>query len=216
MLSRGLQNKSMNKKSLLILTLTPFLLISCGPKEERKREDSPEDVTPVEPTEKTASTLNDDELKDFPSYFLRKLSSFNTYKAVTSGSTIASMMGIKLADQSIEVTVLRDDYSYLINESHSSIVNTVHKAYFHEKMALYTDSEEFNKSTLEEYLNIYGTYPFDSAIEGYSISEKAVKGVSRLENKDGNYSFKVEFDKDEATNNVKIQMKKFGSLDEYP
>ena len=195
--------------------MTPIILTGCSRQPERKREDKPEDVTPVEP-EVTAENITDEQLKDFPSYFLRKLASFNTYEAVTSGHTDAYIFGLKV-EQSIEVKVIRDEYSYLINESHSSMVNTVHTAYFHEKQTLYKDNNaDYTKAELNAYLEIYGTYPFDSAIEGYSIGEGSIISVSRMEKDGSNYRFKVEFDKDKATNNVKIQMKQFGGLDEYP
>lgn len=164
-----------------------------------------------------AENLSDDKLNEFPVRFLGKLASFSSYKSVTQGQTSAEMLGglIKV-DQTIEVTAIKSDYSYLINESHSNLVNTVHIAYYHEDKAVYKDNNgEYQTSSINDYLNIYGTYPLETAIEGYSIAGESIKSVTRMES-DNDFKFKLVFDKEKATNNVKIQMKKFGELDDYP
>ncbi len=118
----------MNNKFVFSILLFSLLSVGCAKQQPKNREDKPEDVIPAD-TEVTAENIADDHLKEFPSYFLRKISSFDTYKAVTAGHTDAYIFGIKI-EQSIDVTVLRDEYSYLINESHSTMVNTVHVACF--------------------------------------------------------------------------------------
>ena len=164
-----------------------------------------------------ADNLSDDKLNEFPLYFLRKLAGFTSYKAVTQGKTSAEILGglIKV-DQSIDVTAIKSDYSYLINESHSDMVNTVHIAYYHNDKAVYKDNDgEYQVSSINDYLDIYGTYPLETAIEGYTITGESIKSVTRIES-ETDFKFKVVFDKEKATNDVKIQMKKFGELDDYP
>lgn len=171
---------------------------------------APEDVEPK------ASELKEEDYKDFPSYYLRKLTSYNTYKSVTKGETLAKVMGVPTT-QSIDVTVIKSEYSYMMNESHSLLVNTTHEVYYHEKEALYRDNgaENFTLDNLTSYLNKYGTYPFDNAIEGYSVAQDSITKIEKLTSQT-DYKFHLEFDNEKATNNVKIQMKQFGGLDDYP
>ncbi len=104
----------------------------------------------------------------------------------------------------------------MMNSSHSSIYSSKHEAYYKGEKVYYHDSNaEFKLSTLSEYLSVYGTYPFDYAIEGYNIKEDAILSVSKVETNE-NYSFKFVFDPEKATNNVRIQMKAFGQLDDFP
>ena len=209
----------MKKQIIALLILTPMMLVGCKKQESLSRETisttsestSESQTTTTSESEPTASTLTDDQLPLFPSLFVKKLSSFNTYKSETAGETKTSM-----ANQSINVTVIKGDYSYLLNESHSLFVNTVHTAYFHKEEAVSKDQGgSFAKSALSDYLSKYGTYPLDYAIEGYTITNESVKSVTRMES-ESDYKFKVVFDKDKSTNNVKIQMKQFGNLGDYP
>lgn len=164
-----------------------------------------------------AENLSDEELNKFPLYFLRKLAGYNSYKAVTQGKTSAEILGGLLkVDQTIDVTAIKSEYSYLINESHSDMVNTIHIAYYFGDKAVYKDNDgDYQVSSISDYLDIYGTYPLETAIEGYCVTGESVKSVTRMES-EADFKFKVVFDKENATNNVKIQMKKFGELDDYP
>ena len=153
--------------------------------------------------------------EDFVPRYLQKVSEYKSYKAVTKGSTKASVLFVSY-DQSIDVTLIKSEYTYLKNESHSDLVNTVHEAYFHQDNVAYHDNGgEYAVSTLDEYLDKYGVYPLDPAIEGYLCNEDCITSVESLESTDG-YAFKITFDNEKATNNVRIQMKAFGNLDDYP
>ena len=203
----------MFKKKLVILMLIPFTLMGCKKKDDKTREsDEPVDVDP-------SLTVDDIEEKDYkkiPSYIAAKLGSYSSYKSVTSGETVSS--GLIKVTQSIDVTCIKSEFSYTKNESHSSIVNTVHEAYYHDSKAVYRDKDsgDYSVSSLESYLSTYGSYPFDNSIEGYSLKEDAIKSVVKEETQNNNIVFKAVFDEDKSTNNVKIQMKKFGGLDDYP
>lgn len=206
----------MKKRNLfLILTSATLLISSCSKQPKREREDDPSD-DPGE-VDITVEELKDDELNQFPSLFIAKLNEYNSYNAITSGKTIANVFGIDV-NQSIEVNVIKGTYSYLLNKSDSNMQHTIHTAYYYEDKVLCSDVksiENMNKYSLEEYLSIYGTYPFDKAIEGYSIANGAIKTITRTKVED-NYKLSLVFDKELSTNNVKIQMKKFGGLDDYP
>ena len=203
----------MLKRRLMLLMLIPFTLIGCKKKDDKSREsDAPIDVDTSTPIDE----IEEKDYKKIPSYIYAKMNDYHSYKAVTSGQTVSDSL-IKVT-QSIDVTTIKSEYSYTKNESHSDLVNTVHEAYYKDDKVVYRDksSGNFSTSSLEDYLNTYGTYPFDAAIEGYSISEESLLSVTKV-SKDGNtYVFKAVFDNEKSTNNVKIQMKKFGGLDDYP
>lgn len=206
------------KKITLLLPLLLFSSCSCSPTEkDLNREDNQEEEIDIN---RTVSSLNEDEYYLFPRLYLKKLSSYSTYQSVTKGSTKASVsfIGIPIdTEQSIDATVIKGDYSYLKNESHSTLVNTVHTAYFHNDKALSKNDagNEYSLTTLSEYLNIYGTYPFDQAIEGYLINKESINSITKLESEE-NHSFKIDFNIEKSVNNVKIQMREFGGLDDYP
>lgn len=161
----------------------------------------------------TVADLNAD-LSNFISLYMTKLSSFKSYKAVTKGSTKAKVLFIE-TDQSIDVTSIKADYCYLKNESHGA-VDSVHESYFHNGQALVKNQNETKFALVEmnQYLDSYGVNPYGYNIEGYSISGDAIASISKSETEKN--AFTIEFDKEKATNNVRIQMKAFGSLDDYP
>ena len=197
----------MKKTSLIVLLIT-LLLTSCNPARSDREEDDADN-----PHINSVSELTDDKLNLFPAALVYKLKSYNSYKSVTKGSTHATGFLIDVT-QSIDASVIKGEYSYYDNESHSSIVNTVHAGYYKGDKAVYADNGgAYQKSSIEDYLKIYGTYPLDNSIEGYLIKEGVT--VSRLESEQ-NYKFKVIFDKDKTTTNVKIQMRQFGGLDRDP
>ena len=207
------------KKCNLLTLLLPLLLAGCGPNNANPPIDPKEGgetVNPVIPT-KTVSELAENEYNQVPLYYLSKLSTYKSYKAVTKGSTVAQVLFIKV-DQSIDVTTIKgEDYSYMKNESHSSQVNTSHEAWYRQDKAVYKDNgeQDYHLITMQDYLVKYGVYPFELSMEGYLINSKSIKKVTKIES-DDNYKFKVEFNPDEASKSVKIQMKQFGGLDDYP
>ena len=211
------------KKSIL-LSLTGMLLASCGETSSSlsrvtyssEGSSSPASSESAVSSQAPSSSVFVPPTKDdFVSRYLEKVASYRTYKAVTKGSTKASVLFIE-TEQSIDVTLIKNEYSYLINESHSSLVNTVHQAYFHnDKVAYRNDDKGYTVSDLNTYLDAYGVYPLDSAIEGYICNKESIKSVTQVEAKEG-YAFKIEFDSEKSTNNVRIQMKAFGGLDDYP
>ena len=145
------------------------------------------------------------------------MSQYNSYQAVTAGETVSSFLIFNVT-QKIEVTVIKDkDYSYMMNKSTSDMYKSSHESYYHNKETLAEDdgATDFVLRSLSDYLNEYGTCPFDNALEGYTLNDESIVKVEKLES-DTDYKFKVTFDKDKSTNNVKIQMKKFGKLDDYP
>ena len=205
-------------KQYILLPLLAITLISCGKGSDSSlsRVDyTSNEVSSEIEGESTTSIFLPPTEEDFVNRYLAKMSSYNTYKAVTKGSTTAKVLFIETS-QSIDVTLIKSEYSYLLNESHSSFVNTVHKAYFHNNNVVYKDNDnEYKLDALSDYLNTYGVYPFDPTIEGYICSDTSITSVEKLEVETG-YAFKISFDVEKATSNVRIQMKAFGGLDDYP
>lgn len=159
--------------------------------------------------------LTEDQYKDIPTYYLDRLDQYRSFKAETKGSTVAKVLFIETT-QSIVATAIKEEYRYYANESHSNIVNTVHFAYYHNGQAVYRDSSEgdYSQSSMDDYLNVYGVDPFERCIEGYIINEESVRSITK--SSEDASTFLLSLDPEKATNNVRIQMRKFGGLDDYP
>ena len=204
------------KKYQLLLLLGTLLLTSCsGAKKKTRQEDDP--ITPAGEDGPYVSDLQESEYNLFTTNYLRRLTSYNTYKAVTSGQTVTKMI-LGNVTQTIDVTAIKSDYSYQYNASHSDYYSSEHIAYYHSNQAVYKNKgdSEYTKSSLEEYLNKYGVYPFENRIEGYKVTGEAVKSITQLDKDGENYRFHLVLDPVEATNNVIIQMREFGQLDDNP
>lgn len=117
------------------------------------------------------------------------------------------------------MTSIKGEYSYQHNASSSSSYSSEHTAYYHDDKVIYKNKseKEYTSSSMDEYLDKYGTYPFNNTIEGYKISNEAITSVSKeISEQEDEYIFKLVFDPEKATNNVRIQMKEFGQLNDYP
>ena len=184
--------------------------------EESSSEEASSEEASSAPKEKTVADLTEEEYKTIPEIFVSKLESYSSYKAVTSGVTKATVIGIT-TDQSIEVTAIKGEYSYLNNGSHSNLVNTVHKAYFHNQKACFRDSDkgDYTLDTMVSYLETYGVDPFGHALEGYKIEEEDILSVTKVESQ-LDHKFKISFNTETCTAAVGKQMKKFGDLKDVP
>lgn len=209
----------MKRKILLTLLLPLSLSISgcsCHKKDDYMDRKEEQEIDIDVDEERKASSLTEDEYKDLPLYIINKLNKYNSYKAVTKGVTKTNFWFVDI-DQKINATAIKGEYSYFMNTSESSAYSSYHQSYFHAGNALYKDGEndEYKVSSLEDYLNKYGLYPFGQSIEGYLVEDDAIISVSKNERKN-DFSFTIKFNKDIATQNVRIQMKRFGDLDDYP
>ena len=200
-------------RSIIILFIPLFLLSGCK-KSERINSTI---ILPEIDEGINAKDISDEDLMHVPSIFVKKLQDFKSYKSVTTGTTVASVIGGKV-EQNINAVFIKSDYSYLLNDSHSTMVNTTHTAYFHDQKVVYKNNKKsYVTTSLDSYLNEYGTYPMDIAIEGYTIDAESVIEVFRHTTEESEtYLFGILFDREKSTNNVKIQMKAFGGLDREP
>lgn len=165
---------------------------------------------------KPAADLSPAEYAQFPKLYLERLAQYKSYKAITTGKTTADI-GMMKTDQSIDVTTIKGEYSYLKNVSNSTFVNTFHEAFFHQDKAMYRDGEkdQFAVNGKDVYLDKYGVDPFSYCIEGYEVGEGCITEVKRVLGGEG-YTYVLTFDVEKATPNVRIQMKQFGGLKDYP
>ena len=217
------------KKHTILLTLLPALLITaCAGGDYRSISREKLDST-SEPTNPSASTdgstasaeeepylhnLKKEDYKSFYKYYFARLNKFKSYKTATLGETKAVIV-----TQPIEATVIKGEYSYMTNISHSAFADTEHKAYYHNGKAVYKDygEDDYHVSTLDEYLDKYGFYPLENSIEGYIVKEEYMDFITIKKNKDDdNYVVDFDLDPEKSTPNVKLQMKAFGGLDNFP
>ena len=218
------------KKPILLILLTPLMLSACtgGSSSSRSREDDSSSTSSISSSstsedsssvvvEPLISDLSENEYNKIPENYLNKLRKYNTYKSVTTGETVSHVMFFDVT-QKIDVTVIKSEYSYMTNASDSSMYSSYHEAYYHNDKAAYKNKgdDNYTVSSLTDYLNKYGIYPFEHSIEGYKISGDAITSITKEGQEGDTYKFKIVFDKDKATNNVSIQMKEFGELDDYP
>ena len=219
----------MKKKILLLSALTLLSCVSCGSEEEsslsREVISSSEATTSSEAVSSESTSadtslepgdylhnLKEEDYKTFYTYYFAKLNQYRTFKTVTEGKTKASIV-----TQPIHSEVIKSEYSYMSNESHSSFADTEHYAYYHGGKVVHKDygEEEWTVSSQEDYLNKYGFYPFDQLIEGYIVKNETLLEVS-ISPKEDYYEVIIKLDPNTSTTNVKIQMKEFGGLGSYP
>lgn len=221
-------------KKILFLGLSALLLASCGgstPSSSSVVSSSEQSSSATglssssESTSsqtssgpKKASELPESEYNLFPSLYMDKVASLSSYKAITDGSSVASILFISVT-QPINVTTIKGkEYNYLHNDSKSDKAQTDHEAFFKGDKAVYKDNHkspnDYTKSSLTEYKEVFGIYPFDKSIEGYVINQETIKSVTKVEG--DNITYKITLDPEKATVNVVKQMKVFGDLDELP
>ena len=229
------------KKYPLLLLLGSLLLTGCSIVQEESSSEledyeEPEEVEPIndntssngesseeESNVNLVSKLKKENYNLFPTYYLEKLSSYNSFKTVTSGTTESSVLFVTV-NQAINVTAIKNgEYSYQYNKSESNMFSSEHTAYYHNDKAAYKEKNSKGKNdadyivtSLDAYLTKFGIYPFANAIEGYITMGEALTNVARKKSSDENFVFKLTLDKEKATKNVKVQMKEFGALDKEP
>ncbi|MBO7078782.1 MAG: hypothetical protein J6W64_03120 [Bacilli bacterium] len=153
------------------------------------------------------------EIGEIPYVFIEKLSRISNYEKENIGQTNTK----KIIDytQSIhDVYTSTDKEKHLITRSTSTLVKLYHEAYYKDDIVSYRDKEkdEFVDVSTEEYKSIYGFLPYDKLLEGFILNDETIISVEKVED----YKYKVSIDGEKAGAYVKIQMKKHGSLSDYP
>ena len=162
--------------------------------------------------ENTNAVLAVENINEIPVKFVDRFVTLTSFKSVTEGQTTAP-----LTDQSIYSEVIKSgDKAYFYTKSESTWVSTAMTAYFNNGKVNYNYNDGgYKVATLAGYVGEFGVYPVGKSIEGFKISAETVLSVERVEVED-NYRFKVKLDAEKSTDAVKVQMKKFGNLEDYP
>lgn len=143
-----------------------------------------------------------------------KFAARDSYKTVTEGKTVASIgyeQEIKSALTYCD-GVWFSDYSSL-----STFVKLYHKAYLSGESTVYKHSDEKSKtSSVSEYRAEFGVAPGDGILGGYDLQKDYVLSASYTKYGNGAVEIHIAVDGERAATQMKIQMKKFGSLKELP
>ncbi len=151
------------------------------------------------------------EIEEIPFVFLEKLARLDNYTKTTKGQTIAKKL---ITYTQIIDNVYNHKDKHLITKSTSSLRNVYHEAYFKEDIISYKLKEEddFSDISYEDYQSKYGYLPYGYNLEGYNISKESIKEIKKIED----CKYHIILDNEIATNDVKIQMKEYGNLNDYP
>ena len=137
------------------------------------------------------------------------------YKTEMSGKTVASVMNYT---QNINSVVIRDgdlwksDYT-----STSTLVNLLHNLYTQGDKVLYKEKENGNttKCSPADYRKKFGVLPYDGMFGGYDIAQGHVLSANYTKNAEG-LTMELTVNGNAVSDNMKVQMKKFGDLNKLP
>lgn len=158
------------------------------------------------------------DIKEIPLKFVERFIGLKSFKAVTSGQTDSSMFIIKV-EQKIDCLLVKDgENAYFYTKSDSDLVHTELTAYYRENLVNYSYNDEgFTTADLADYLQKFGVYPVGRSIEGFSVTEKTVVSVEKLQvDSSDEYCFLIVLDPEKSADAVRVQAKEFGGLDDYP
>ena len=200
----------MKKISIFVLVLFLFFLTSC---KKRETIDNAAETITYQDLKEEDFDVTKYELDEIPLVFVEKLSRITNFTKETKGETIAKKV-IKYT-QVID-SVYSEDSSgkHLVTISNSTLVKLYHEAYYKEDIISFKTKEkdEFSDITYEEYVKKYGFLPYGHNLEGYDITKDSIINIEKVED----YKYHLVIDGDKGSNNVKIQMKEFGNLSDYP
>ena len=192
-------------KKNICLILPMFLVISCNSKQN---------------TEISESSLNENIniYQDIPLNVANKILNLDSYVAITSGNTKTDK--IISYNQNIYSYVKKDhEYIDYYNKSDSFFVKIENHAFYYENNVIYKEKNDKNhtKVTFDEYYNMFGGLSINTpVIEGYIIDDSYINNVTLVTKNDDYCIYDVNIDGNEAGKYNKIQMKKYGNLNDYP
>ena len=213
------------KKLIIIfsLFLVLFLFVSCKKEEpiETKKEENiiqEEDIIfPYESLKDEDFDIEKFDLNDIPLVFMEKLYRLNNFKKTTVGETTAKLL-ITYHQSINDCYIKNNDENHLLIRSESTLKKVFHETYFYQDEIKYRkkDSDELEKISYDDYLNIYGILPFERNLEGFIVSKNSIISVIQEENDNGYYEYKVLINGEIGSQKIKQRMKTFGDLDDYP
>ena len=200
-------------KKIIIIIFFSLLLLSGCKKDIEKIDNEKEQELNYQTLKDYDFDVNKYEIEEIPFVFVEKLSRLDNYTKTTKGNTIAKK--IITYNQEIDNTYIQNSTEkHLITISKSSLKNLYHEAYFKEDIiSLKTkENDEFSDISYDEYQLTYGYLPYGYHLEGFVLSKESIKEITKVDTN----QYHLVLDNEIGTNDVKIQMKEFGALNDYP
>ena len=197
-------------KKCICLSLLSLFLISCN-------ESPIESIEEVESIEILSETEDIDTGYQLLEDFLLFKSNLTSYEISEVGSTKANK-GIINYEQKVNSSIIKDNnLCYLYTDTSSLFVNKTHTAYYENDNVKYKNKNdrEFIDSSLDDYLNVYGTYPLDNSLMGFDIKKEHIISSKLVYTSTKQY-LTIVFNGNQAGEKVKIQTKEYGDLNSYP
>lgn len=193
------------KKGLYFLITCSLLLVGCQKKE---------------PSSSFEQTNINEKIYDFSvvNQIMEKLSLKTNFMIQTKGNSLAKQ-GLIQYQQDIKTTTYAINEQFFMNtESSSLFIKFKHQAFVDYQFVYLLDSNENNqlqKITIANYKEKYGIIPSYQTIFSFTINEETIKECYFNQNQDILTYFFI-LDNETATENIKIQMKQFGGLNDLP
>lgn len=197
----------------VILGCLLLILASCGKKEIIVSDLSYEGESNI-PQISNINNLN--ELDYLPYLIEDRLNNIKSYTKETTGSTKAKLI-FQFTQNLTSTTSRYNDYYSFESNSNSTLVNSYHKMLEHGKEIKYKENknDEYTLIDQDSYIKSFGIVPSTNPLEGLILSKESIKEVTLIEEND-NKEYKILFDNEYATVNIKKQMIKFGGLKSSP
>lgn len=146
-----------------------------------------------------------------------RLSKYSTYKATSSGTSVAAVSGLFDYVQKTDcVTIKHGDEFYSESNSSSKFVSVKHEAFAKgDNIAYRIDGGKISNSSALAYKEVYGVTP-DKLLSGHVFNDETIMYAKATETEDGNYEIEIVLDKDKGNVLLFKQMKEFGGLNGYP
>ena len=198
----------------LVLAVTSTLFAGCGGGSALPNVNSDEDriitqqVT-VPPTEYNA--------KKAVYATIGRLSKYSTYKATSSGTSVAAVSGLFDYVQKTDcVTIKHGNEFYSESKSSSKLVSVRHEAFAKgDNIAYRSNGGKISNSSALAYKEVYGVTP-DKLLSGHVFNDETIMYAKATITENGDYEIEIVLDKDKGNVLLLKQMKEFGGLKDYP
>lgn len=204
----------MKKLKLLLLILISTCLISCD-----NNSDNPDENNHNKPILSDDEIFNDMSEKEVMNKIQEKISEKEKYYIETIGKTNTKVI-FKYEQETQTKTFYSKDYVFTDISSNSFVVSRDHKVYSSQNNVSYYDSKESSdendiiKKSKTDYLKDFGIIHSKENFFDFIINDNTITSINKGKI-DDLYALELEL-KEEATANLKVQMKELGSLNSYP
>lgn len=146
-----------------------------------------------------------------------RLSKYSTYKATSSGTSVAAVSGLFDYVQKTDcVTIKHGDEFYSESKSSSKLVSVRHEAFAKgDNIAYRNNGGKISNSSALAYKEVYGVTP-DKLLSGHVFNDETIMYAKATITENGDYEIEIVLDKDKGNVLLLKQMKEFGGLKDYP